>query len=217
MAASRDGKFIEEIGTYQPRKKGHNYTLNLGRAKYWLSKGAQPERYGGQVLSRNVEGCGGGDDLSHPTADRRIPEQTNPAPIRTSMQASSNISSRAGATPRYVTVTPVEREGRRLRTAVASAGCRQNHRPAGNDDKRDPDRCCWRAAQRRACVARSKSLKKRPPVEAEMDFVGGRQMKIAVLTLFPGMFAGRWTKASSNGRVKQGLLELTLHICAIRA
>ena len=38
----RDGKFIEELGTYQPRKKGDNYTLNLERAKYWLSKGAQP-------------------------------------------------------------------------------------------------------------------------------------------------------------------------------
>lgn len=38
----RDGKFIEEIGTYQPRKKGDNYTLDLERAKYWLSKGAQP-------------------------------------------------------------------------------------------------------------------------------------------------------------------------------
>jgi small subunit ribosomal protein S16 len=38
----RDGKFIEELGTYQPRKKGDNYTLNLDRAKYWLSKGAQP-------------------------------------------------------------------------------------------------------------------------------------------------------------------------------
>jgi small subunit ribosomal protein S16 len=38
----RDGKFIEEIGTYQPRKKGDNYTLKLDRAKYWLSKGAQP-------------------------------------------------------------------------------------------------------------------------------------------------------------------------------
>src|SRR5436309_10341967 len=38
----RDGKFIEEIGTYQPRKKGNNFTLDLGRAKYWLSKGAQP-------------------------------------------------------------------------------------------------------------------------------------------------------------------------------
>jgi small subunit ribosomal protein S16 len=38
----RDGKFIEEIGTYQPRKKGDNFALDLERAKYWLSKGAQP-------------------------------------------------------------------------------------------------------------------------------------------------------------------------------
>ncbi|HTV60936.1 MAG TPA: 30S ribosomal protein S16 [Verrucomicrobiae bacterium] len=38
----RDGKFIEEIGTYQPLKKGDNFTLDLDRAKYWLSKGAQP-------------------------------------------------------------------------------------------------------------------------------------------------------------------------------
>jgi small subunit ribosomal protein S16 len=38
----RDGKFIEEIGTYQPLKKGDNFTLNLDRANYWISKGAQP-------------------------------------------------------------------------------------------------------------------------------------------------------------------------------
>ena len=38
----RDGKFIEEIGTYQPLKKGNNYKLDLDRAKYWLGKGAQP-------------------------------------------------------------------------------------------------------------------------------------------------------------------------------
>ena len=38
----RDGKFIEEIGTYQPLKKGDNFTLNLERARYWLGKGAQP-------------------------------------------------------------------------------------------------------------------------------------------------------------------------------
>lgn len=38
----RDGKFIEELGTYQPLKKGDNVTLNLDRVKYWLSKGAQP-------------------------------------------------------------------------------------------------------------------------------------------------------------------------------
>jgi small subunit ribosomal protein S16 len=38
----RDGKCIEELGTYQPTRKGDNYTLNLERAQYWLSKGAQP-------------------------------------------------------------------------------------------------------------------------------------------------------------------------------
>ncbi len=38
----RDGKFIEELGTYQPLKKSDNFTLDLERAKYWLSKGAQP-------------------------------------------------------------------------------------------------------------------------------------------------------------------------------
>ena len=38
----RDGKFIEEIGTYQPLKKDGNYTLDLERANYWVSKGAKP-------------------------------------------------------------------------------------------------------------------------------------------------------------------------------
>lgn len=38
----RDGKCIEELGTYQPLKKGDNFTLNLERAQYWLTKGAQP-------------------------------------------------------------------------------------------------------------------------------------------------------------------------------
>lgn len=38
----RDGKFIEEIGSYQPMKKGDNFTLNLDRANFWVSKGAQP-------------------------------------------------------------------------------------------------------------------------------------------------------------------------------
>jgi small subunit ribosomal protein S16 len=38
----RDGKFIEEIGTYQPLKKGSNFTVNTERAKFWMDRGAQP-------------------------------------------------------------------------------------------------------------------------------------------------------------------------------
>jgi len=38
----RDGKFIEIIGTYDPKKTGHNSTLNMDRAQYWIDRGAQP-------------------------------------------------------------------------------------------------------------------------------------------------------------------------------
>ena len=48
----RDGKFIEELGTYQPRNKGTNFTLDLDRAKYWLSKGAQPSETVASFIKR---------------------------------------------------------------------------------------------------------------------------------------------------------------------
>jgi small subunit ribosomal protein S16 len=38
----RDGKFIELIGNYDPKKPGVNYAIDLARADYWVSKGAQP-------------------------------------------------------------------------------------------------------------------------------------------------------------------------------
>ncbi len=38
----RDGRFIEELGSYDPKKSGVNYILDLERAKYWVGVGAQP-------------------------------------------------------------------------------------------------------------------------------------------------------------------------------
>ena len=38
----RDGRFIEEIGTYDPMAEGENIKIDLERAKYWISNGAQP-------------------------------------------------------------------------------------------------------------------------------------------------------------------------------
>jgi small subunit ribosomal protein S16 len=38
----RDGRFIEEIGSYMPTRRENNYTINLERAKYWLGVGALP-------------------------------------------------------------------------------------------------------------------------------------------------------------------------------
>lgn len=39
----RDGKCIEEIGTYMPiEPKGKRVSIKLDRANYWISVGAQP-------------------------------------------------------------------------------------------------------------------------------------------------------------------------------
>ena len=37
----RDGRFIEEIGTYNPLQKDNNFRLDLDRVDYWLGVGAQ--------------------------------------------------------------------------------------------------------------------------------------------------------------------------------
>ena len=38
----RDGRFIEELGTYDPIAEPAQIKIDLERAKYWISNGAQP-------------------------------------------------------------------------------------------------------------------------------------------------------------------------------
>ena len=40
--APRDGKFIEEIGTYNPLAEPSAITVDAERAQYWIKNGAQP-------------------------------------------------------------------------------------------------------------------------------------------------------------------------------
>jgi len=49
----RDGKFIEIIGTYDPKKRGNNSTLKLERVEYWISKGAQPSDTVRSLIKKN--------------------------------------------------------------------------------------------------------------------------------------------------------------------
>ena len=48
----RDGRFIEELGTYLPARSGEKVKLNLERANYWISKGAQPSETAASLLKR---------------------------------------------------------------------------------------------------------------------------------------------------------------------
>ena len=38
----RDGRFIEEIGTYDPAAESEKIKVDMERAKYWIANGAQP-------------------------------------------------------------------------------------------------------------------------------------------------------------------------------
>ncbi|HEY0791944.1 MAG TPA: 30S ribosomal protein S16 [Chthoniobacterales bacterium] len=48
----RDGKFIEMIGVYDPRREGENYEIDLARAEYWVQNGAQPSETVGSFIKK---------------------------------------------------------------------------------------------------------------------------------------------------------------------
>ena len=49
----RDGKFIEIVGTYDPKKQGNNSTLKLDRIDHWIAKGAQPSDTVRSLIKKN--------------------------------------------------------------------------------------------------------------------------------------------------------------------
>jgi small subunit ribosomal protein S16 len=49
----RDGKFIEIIGTYDPKKPGHNSGLKLDRIEHWISRGARPSDTVRSLIKKN--------------------------------------------------------------------------------------------------------------------------------------------------------------------
>lgn len=74
----RDGKFIEIIGTYDPKKPDHNSTINLDRADYWIGKGAQPSDTVRSLIKKNKE-----------QAAKASPVETTPAASSTPVAESS--------------------------------------------------------------------------------------------------------------------------------
>ena len=48
----RDGRFVEEIGTYDPNQEPSLVTVNEEAAKKWLANGAQPTETVGKLLKQ---------------------------------------------------------------------------------------------------------------------------------------------------------------------
>ncbi len=51
--APRDGKFIETVGTYDPRQQPSAVTLKEDRIRYWLNNGVQPTDTVRALLKKN--------------------------------------------------------------------------------------------------------------------------------------------------------------------
>ena len=71
----RDGKFIEIIGTYDPKKPDHNSAIKLDRADYWISKGAQPSDTVRSLIKKNKKQA-----AKSPAPAETAPAETAPPP-----------------------------------------------------------------------------------------------------------------------------------------
>lgn len=49
----RDGRFIEEIGTYDPLKTPADVKIDADKAKQWIANGAQPTDTVKDILKKN--------------------------------------------------------------------------------------------------------------------------------------------------------------------
>ena len=76
----RDGKFIEIIGTYDPKIPGRNSTLNIDRVEYWISKGAQPSDTVRSLIKKNKKTAATAEPVAKTEQSEQpsVPEPSSP-------------------------------------------------------------------------------------------------------------------------------------------
>lgn len=65
-ATKRDGRFVENIGYYNPRTEPSTIVIKLDRADYWMKNGAQPTDSVASILKRAR--AANGDTVATPVA-----------------------------------------------------------------------------------------------------------------------------------------------------
>ena len=68
----RDGKFIELIGTYDPKKQGENSTLKVDRAEHWIATRRAAVGHGAQPVEEEQGPRGGRTGTGGSRTGRRI-------------------------------------------------------------------------------------------------------------------------------------------------
>ncbi|HEV2840884.1 MAG TPA: 30S ribosomal protein S16 [Chthoniobacterales bacterium] len=90
----RDGKFIEILGTYDPKKPDHNSTLQLDRIEHWISKGAQPSDTVRSLIKKNKKQS---DEAATPDAATSVPSESA-RPVAAAAEPSVDVETPAPTT-----------------------------------------------------------------------------------------------------------------------
>src|ERR1700704_7197515 len=96
----REGKFIEIIGTYDPKKPDHNSTLKLDRAEYWIARGAQPSDTVRSLIKKNKDPEAAAKKAAAVAAKKAaVPPKPEPAPVATAPAAPAPAAAEPAANP----------------------------------------------------------------------------------------------------------------------
>jgi small subunit ribosomal protein S16 len=106
--APRDGKFIEIIGTYDPKKTGHNSTLKLDRIDHWISQGAQPSDTVRSLIKKNRKQTASAPAEAAAPAEEApaATEQPAAASAATEEPAAASVATEEPAAPPAATEEP---------------------------------------------------------------------------------------------------------------
>ena len=105
----RDGKFIEIVGTYDPKKVGQNSTLKLDRIEHWISKGAQPSDTVRSLIKKTKNPEAAAKKAAAVAAKKAAPApKPAPAPVEAEPVAApaSAVATEPAATPAPTTPEP---------------------------------------------------------------------------------------------------------------
>jgi small subunit ribosomal protein S16 len=103
----RDGRFIEEIGTYAPtQKQGVNFEIQLDRADYWIGVGAQPSETVSGMIKKARKSADA--EPAEDTPAEAAPAEAAPAAAAPEPAAAEKPAPAAEATPAAEAPAPAE-------------------------------------------------------------------------------------------------------------
>ena len=108
----RDGKFIEIVGTYDPKKAGQNSTLKLDRIEHWISKGAQPSDTVRSLIKKTKNPEAAAKKAAAVAAKKAAPApKPEPAPVEAEpVTSSAPVAIEPAAAPAETPPPPAETE-----------------------------------------------------------------------------------------------------------